>query len=89
MVPVLVSRSPCEGSDFFAALDWVFREHDDATTGWRRGADGQLRLHPADALMRQYLRQVGRNLTEEIFHPDETLAQGFVMSDGPACMLTP
>jgi hypothetical protein len=89
MVPVLVSRSPCEDSDFFAALDWVFLELDDATTGWRRGADGQLRLHPADALMPQYLRQVGRNLTEEMFHPDETLAQSLVMSDGPACMLTP
>jgi hypothetical protein len=89
MVPVLVSRSPREGGDFCATLDWVFREHDDATTGWRSSADGQLRLHPADALMQQYLRQVGRNLTEEIFHPDEILAQSLVMSDGPACRLTP
>jgi len=80
MVPVLISRSPYEGGDFFATLDWVFLELDEATTGWRRGADGQLRLHPSEALMQQYLKQVGRNLTEEIFHPDEILAQSFVIS---------
>lgn len=80
MVPVLVSRSPYEGGAFFATLDWVFLELDEAGTGWRRGADGQLRLHPSAALLPQYLGRVGRNLTEEIFHPDEILAQSFVIS---------
>jgi len=80
MVPVLVSLSPYEGGDFFATLDWIFLELDAAGNGWRRGPDGQLRLHPSDTLMQQYLGRVGRNLTEEIFHPDEILAQSFVIA---------
>jgi hypothetical protein len=80
MVPVLLSQGPYEGGDFFATLDWVFLELDDAGTGWRRDARGRLRLHPSKPLMKQYLAQVGRNLTEEIFHPDEILAQSFVIA---------
>lgn len=80
MVPVLVSSSPYEGGVFFATLQWVFLELDDAATGWRRGADGRLRVHPSKSLQKQYLKRVGRNLTEEIFHPDEILAQSFVIS---------
>jgi hypothetical protein len=80
MVPVLVSRSPYEGGAFFTTLDWVFLELDEAGADWRRHADGRLRLHPSDALLPQYLRRVGRNLTEEIFHPDEILAQSFVIA---------
>ncbi|MGI1662545.1 hypothetical protein ACRDNQ_09925 [Palleronia sp. KMU-117] len=80
MMPVLMSRSPYEGGAFFATLEWVFLELDGTMNGWRRGADGQLRLHPSAALLSQYLRRVGRNLTEEIFHPDEILAQSFVIA---------
>ena len=31
-------------------------------------------------LMGQYMELVGGNITEEIFHPDEILAQNFVLA---------
>lgn len=80
MVPVLVSSSRYEGGAFFATLEWVFFELDDAGTNWRRDANGRLRLDSSKQLQLQYLARVGRNLTEEIFHPDEILAQSFVIA---------
>jgi hypothetical protein len=80
MVPVLISERPYEGGDFFATMDWSFLEVDVATGRWLRNSDGSLRLHASDDLKSQYLAKVGRNLTEELFHPDEILAQSFVLA---------
>lgn len=80
MVPVLLSTRPYEGGAFFATLEWVFFELDEAGTGWRRDANGRLRQDSSKQMQKQYLTRVGRNLTEEIFHPDEILAQSFVIT---------
>ena len=43
--------------------------------------DGQPIVYQASdkRIMRQYMEKVGFNITQEIFHPDEVLAQNFVL----------
>ena len=37
-------------------------------------------LYDSAPLMPQYLKLVGKNFTEEVFQPDEVLAQSFVLA---------
>jgi hypothetical protein len=83
MTPVLLARGPYEGGAFFDYLDWNFMELEgDDAGGWhaRTDASGGPVLHPARAVKEPWLNLVGRNFTNEIFHPEEVIAQSFVLA---------
>lgn len=80
MVPALVSRAPYTGGAFFETLDWIFFELDHTKSSWQRDGEGRVIVHQSGPLMRQYYAKIGRNLSEELFHPDEILAQSFVIA---------
>lgn len=85
LVPILVSSRPYDGGVFFDYLKWYLMPVQLATDGrWEPALshNGQLRLLAMDRtnmeLYEEYLSLVGRNAKDEIFHPEEVLAQNFV-----------
>lgn len=85
LVPILVSSRPYDGGVFFDYLNWYLMPVQLVTSGhWELALshNGQLRLFAMDGtnteLYEQYLSLVGRNAEDEIFHPEEVLAQNFV-----------
>jgi hypothetical protein len=81
MTPVLLSSQPYEGGTFFATMSWKFMEiEQDGGTWVARLHDGQPVLHDSAPLLAQYTGIVGTNFQNEIFHPDEILAQSFVVA---------
>jgi hypothetical protein len=85
LLPILMASGPYVGGIFFDYLQWYFMAIEQGPNGaWRplMGKDGRpvlYRMSPANqALWQQYLQLIGRNLTGELFHPDEILAQNFV-----------
>ena len=78
MAPALMSSGPYLGGAFFETLEWVFVQLEADETPARR--DGRAVILPSGPMMPQYLRHIGRNLTGELFHPDEVLAQSFVLA---------
>ena len=81
MTPALVSSGPYVGGEFFDTLQWIFLEVEEEKGNWQvRRRDDKAVWHQSDDLMSQYLDKVGRNLSGELFHPDEVLAQSFVMA---------
>ena len=42
-------------------------------------ASGEPELHDAGALRQQYCKLIGGNFSQELFHPDEVMAQSFVL----------
>ncbi len=83
MMPVLLASSPYDGGSFFSKLGWWFMVVDQASDGnWKPVLDGagQPILYQGEDMLEQYYRLVGRNFTNEIFHPDEILAQSFVLT---------
>jgi hypothetical protein len=82
MTPILMSSEPYSGGVFFDTLGWYFLEIEtDAAGTWvARTQHGKPVVHPHGALLEQYCERVGRNFAEEIFHPDEILAQSFVVT---------
>ncbi len=80
LMPLLLASGPYEQGMFFDYLEWWFMGVHEAAPGqWKAmvGDDGRPVMANADAMMGQYMRLVGRNLTNEIFHPDEIMAQSF------------
>lgn len=82
LMPLLMASGPYDGGIFFQYLSWQF-------IAIERGADGQWApvsvrglplLYDSGPLMEQYLGLIGRNIAGEIFHPDEVLAQNFVLA---------
>lgn len=83
MTPVLLARGPYAGGAFFDYLQWSFMALEpDGAGGWRPRLtpDGGPVLRPAAAVMEAWLDRVGRNFGHEIFHPEEVLAQSFVLT---------
>jgi hypothetical protein len=83
MTPVLLAREPYAGGAFFDYLEWWFMElQPDGAGGGnpRLDSSGGPVLHPARDVMENWLDLVGRNFTHEIFHPEEVLAQSFVLA---------
>ncbi|MFW5832496.1 MAG: hypothetical protein ACOCYE_00175 [Pseudomonadota bacterium] len=83
-LPVLLANAPYETGPFFAYLEWwLFAVESDGAGGWRVELDANgapVTLATDDAAFAEaYRRIVGGNFTEEIFHPDEVLAQNFVL----------
>lgn len=87
LLPVLMATGPYVLGQFFDYLAWYFMAitADDAGA-WSPvvGADGRPLMYlmtPDDPqLWNQYLGLVGHNLTGELFHPDELIAQNFVFA---------
>ena len=84
-MPVLLAKAPYESGLFFEDMEWVFLAIDEVTfTDWRVRLDkkGQpIVLKASDqAVKAQYMKKIGRNIADELFHPDEVLAQNFVLA---------
>lgn len=82
LAPLLMANGRYEGGIFFQYLEWWFMaivQGDDRR--WTPLLDPQGRpvMYPSAPLMQQYLALVGANFTQEIFQPDEILAQNFVL----------
>ncbi len=82
LLPLLLASGPYDGGIFFRYLSWQFLALErDARGQWVPARErGKPLLYESGPLMEQYLNLVGRNITGEIFHPDEVLAQNFVLA---------
>jgi hypothetical protein len=82
LAPLLLAKSPYEGGVFFEYLEWWFMAIAEGPGGrWAPilGLDGRPILYESAPLMAEYLSLVTANFTQEIFQPDEILAQNFVL----------
>lgn len=82
LAPLLMANGRYEGGIFFEYLEWWFMAIvQDAGGRWQAqsGPLGRPVMYPSAPLMQQYLALVGANFTQEIFQPDEILAQNFVL----------
>ena len=82
MTPVLLSRSPYSGGRFFDYIEWSFLVIEFGPDGptAARAPDGGPLLVPSSRVLQDYRWLIGRNFDEELFHPDEILAQNFVLA---------
>jgi len=81
LLPVLLVDKPYAGGLFFEYLEWQFMAVESHRGKWCATlVDGRPLIYPAALLMEQYLTKVGRNFSQEIFHPDEICAQSFVLA---------
>jgi hypothetical protein len=81
LMPLLLASSPYRGGVFFDYLEWLFLAIAPGPDGrWVAELDnaGRPVVYPSTPLLGQYEEKIGRNLTDELFHPDEILAQNWV-----------
>lgn len=82
LAPLLLAKSPYTGGIFFDYLEWWFMAIAQGPDGrWAPvvGAGGLPMMYESAPLMSEYLALVSANFTQEIFQPDEILAQNFVL----------
>lgn len=81
LLPVLLATGPYEGGVFFDYLDWWFMAIVEVDGRWVAELDADQRpiMYQSGPLMNQYTGLVGKNITDELFHPDEILAQNWVL----------
>lgn len=82
LAPLLLAKGPYEGGIFFEYLEWWFMAiTEDSNHCWGPifDPDGRPMLYESAPLMSEYLALVSANFTQEIFQPDEILAQNFVL----------
>ncbi len=82
LLPLLIATGPYQGGSFFDYLQWLFMAvQQDEAGQWvpLLGGEGLPLMYESGPLMAQYLSLVGRNFTTHVFHPDEILAQNFVL----------
>lgn len=82
LAPLLLANGPYEGGIFFEYLQWWFMAIEQGPS--QRWApvlqpDGRPLLYESAPLMKEYLALVSANFTQEVFQPDEILAQNFVL----------
>jgi hypothetical protein len=83
LLPVLLADRPYDGGVFFDYLGWWFfaiEKNRDGRWSVSLTADGKPVAYESGPLKEQYLDLVGHNFRQEIFHPDEILAQSFVLT---------
>jgi hypothetical protein len=82
LAPLLLANRPYEGGIFFEYLEWWFMAITRQADRWvpLDGSDGRPLMYQSAPLMSEYLAIVSANFTEEIFEPDEILAQNFVLA---------
>jgi hypothetical protein len=82
LVPVLIATGPYQGGSLFEYLQWLFMAVQQDDSGkWipLLGGDELPLMYESGPLMAQYLSLVGNNFTSQVSHPDEILAQSFVL----------
>lgn len=81
LLPVLLSKCQYESGVFFDDLEWWFMAIEESSSGWIPTLDsnGMPVMVAASKMMEQYMALIGQNITGELFHPDEILAQNFVL----------
>ena len=81
LLPLLLARGPYDGGIFFQYLQWQFLAIERDSTGDFVPVliEDKPLLYESKPLLAQYETLVGRNIQGEIFHPDEVLAQNFVL----------
>ena len=81
LLPVLLATGPYGGGVFFDYLDWWFMAIVQVDGRWVAELDQDQRpiMYQSEPLMSQYMKLVGNNITDELFHPDEILAQNWVL----------
>jgi hypothetical protein len=81
LVPALIATGPYTGGSFFDYLEWWFLALVGGPGQWSVALDtnGRPIAYTSASLMGQYLQIIGRNFTSELFHPDEILAQNWVL----------
>jgi hypothetical protein len=82
LAPLLLAKSPYAGGVFFQYLNWWFMAVAEGPGGrWAPvlSSNGLPILYQSAPLMAEYLSLVTANFTQEIFQPDEILAQNFVL----------
>ena len=81
LLPVLLATGPYAGGVFFDYLDWWFMALVQVDGRWVAELDQDQRpvMYQSTPLMGQYMGLVGKNITDELFHPDEILAQNWVL----------
>ena len=81
LLPVLLATGPYAGGVFFDYLDWWFLAIVEVGGRWVAEFDQDRRpiMYQSEPLMSQYMGLVGKNITDELFHPDEILAQNWVL----------
>lgn len=84
VAPVLMASGPYRGGSFFGMLEWYFMEVVESGGAWvpRLTDDGRPVMHLVEsgsALLEVYESAIGHNLTHELFHPDEVLAQNWTL----------
>ena len=83
LAPLQLANRPYEGGVFFEYLEWWFMsiaEGPDRRWAPVLGPDGYPVMYESAPLMPEYLALVTANFTQEIFQPDEILAQNFVLA---------
>lgn len=84
LLPILIAQGSYDGGIFFSVMEKYFMViEQDSAGNWKPaiGPDERPILYPmkrGTPLFKQYLDLIGHNLTGELFHPDEILAQNFV-----------
>jgi hypothetical protein len=86
LLPILVASGPYAGGIFFDYLQWYFMAiEQDSSGNWKpiiapNSKPVVYLMNPREnpRLWEQYLDLVGYNVSGELFHPDEVLAQNFV-----------
>jgi hypothetical protein len=84
LLPLLLANGLYAGGLFFSYLQWLFMVIEQDSQGrWiptMTSANQPILYQSSDKkLMAQYFELIGRNITGEIFHPDEIIAQNFVL----------
>jgi hypothetical protein len=82
LMPILLASGPYSGGIFFNYLQWFFMAVEQSDEGvWTPLVDGAGTplMYNSAPILPEYLSLVGKNFTNEIFHPDEILAQSFVL----------
>ena len=81
LLPLLLATGPYAGGVFFDYLDWWFMAIHRIGGRWVAELDGNNRpvMYQSAPLMAQYMSLVGKNITDELFHPDEIMAQNWVL----------
>lgn len=84
VTPVLLASGPYQGGSFFAVLQWYFMQVEERDGSWAAVLDDVGRpimqiVEPGSEILVNYERRIGHNFTNELFHPDEVLAQNWTL----------
>ncbi|WP_354637849.1 hypothetical protein [Kitasatospora camelliae] len=85
LLPVLLADRPYDGGSLVDYRAWHFLAIEQTADGWAAASDGHGRpltypMSRRSGLWWQYLDRIGRNATTGLHHPEEILAENFLLS---------